>query len=203
MFFDSSCLAKQFKMNGVSIKKRNQRYKQDKPIKPNFRCPLLELCSWLTSLMLIVIETSPCVVSRRKTCRSLKLFVYKYHFFPHFPLLFHFFRSQSWFWELTVAIFRQSAIYVSFFKKFFKFCYYLLYLSLSLLFTSFMARPIGCWLLSYLFAKSVSEVVANLLLSLMLSLIIIHDRFHLVQLRNIWVYLVVLSLNIKDEFHIF
>ena len=41
--FVCGCSAKQFNMKKVSIKKRNQKLKRDKPIKHNIRCTLLEL----------------------------------------------------------------------------------------------------------------------------------------------------------------
>ena len=62
----------------------------DKPMKPIFRCLLLELCSYLPSLMLIGIDTSPCAVSLYvqlqndiKKVRTLELFVQN-HFFTSF-----------------------------------------------------------------------------------------------------------------------
>ena len=63
VLLNSSCLGKQSKMNGV-IKKQTQIFKRSTgwPLKPNFRCPLLEVCSFklqLRSLMLIDIANSP------------------------------------------------------------------------------------------------------------------------------------------------
>ena len=60
--FKHICSIKQSPMNGVvknEIKNRNK-------IKPNFRCPLLEVCSYrshLPSLMLVGIGSSPFILS--------------------------------------------------------------------------------------------------------------------------------------------
>ena len=102
-------------MNGVGIKKANQ--KGDKPTKPRFRCPLLEIPN-LPSLMLIGTDTGPCVVLiRNRGMLSSKMTSNGSQFKivcvqKSFLSLVFLFQSQSWLRESTTALFRQSAGYV-------------------------------------------------------------------------------------------
>ena len=98
-------------MNRVSIKNWSQKKKRDKPIKPNFRCLLFErrsYKSWLPSLMLIGIDSSPCSLSlrnRSKLCSTTKchqnkldlknVFVQKSFFFN----IFYFFNPNHAYWN--------------------------------------------------------------------------------------------------------
>ena len=111
MFSDSSCAAKQFKMNKVGIKKRNQK-KREKPIKPNsmrvtrtlFLVTIsnaywywyLPLCRFSTKQEYVQLQNDIKIVS------TLKFFSVQFSFFL-------FFQSQSWLWGSTAAFFRESA----------------------------------------------------------------------------------------------
>ena len=60
-------VAQQNLVSAESESKISQNWKRHKPIRHNFSCTLLEVCSYkslLPSLMLIVIDASPCILIR-------------------------------------------------------------------------------------------------------------------------------------------